>query len=197
MRRAGPNAHRAARRKYVNPLRKARWKRFFVRGIRHPSVPDALDADRCFPNGLPCGLLYGFRRKRAAICMKILFSSPVARTRSCTAKKPRPPQNLRRARFFFLKRFFRIFLSEISHAVFLSPSRSEKLSPHEPFHASFFPSDAGMPARKRGFYFSRTALMRRIPAPQDCSLTIRKCPSSPVAAACGPPQISLENVPME
>ena len=45
--------------------------------------------------------------------------------------------------------------------------------------------------------YSSTALMRRTPAEEDCSLTILKCPSSPVDLACGPPHISREKVPME
>ena len=45
--------------------------------------------------------------------------------------------------------------------------------------------------------YSNTAFMRLTPADDDCSLTMRKCPSSPVRLACGPPQISVEYGPME
>ena len=44
---------------------------------------------------------------------------------------------------------------------------------------------------------SRIALILRTPADEDCSLTILKRPSSPVRAACGPPHISREKVPIE
>lgn len=45
--------------------------------------------------------------------------------------------------------------------------------------------------------YSKIALILRTPAEEDCSLTILKCPSSPVCLACGPPHISRENVPIE
>lgn len=47
------------------------------------------------------------------------------------------------------------------------------------------------------FYFVKTALILLIPAETFSCLLILKVPSSPVVAAWGPPQISLENSPME
>ena len=45
--------------------------------------------------------------------------------------------------------------------------------------------------------YSSTARMRRMPADDDCSLTIRNRPSSSMFPTCGPPQISLEKPPTE
>ena len=43
--------------------------------------------------------------------------------------------------------------------------------------------------------YSTTARMRRTPADEDCSLTMRKAPSSPVCSTWGPPQTSVEKSP--
>lgn len=52
--------------------------------------------------------------------------------------------------------------------------------------------------KHNGYLFSGsiTALILRTPAPLLSSLTILKCPSSPVFLACGPPHISLLTVPI-
>ena len=55
-------------------------------------------------------------------------------------------------------------------------------------------------SRKSGtrgaYYWPMTALMRRTPAEELSSFLILKDFRSPVLLACGPPQISLEKLPM-